>query len=89
MGLCFGSAFSGNVDAILIAGNFVSVELIEKALYLAPPGSPRYQLIPVKSNTFRVKEFPDMSFVFVLEKDEVKGFKQIDPSGEYFIEKKK
>ena len=77
------------VGKYVVAGNFVSVELIEKALYLAPPGSPRYQLIPVKSNTFRVKEFPDMRFVFVLEKDEVKGFKQIDPSGEYFIEKKK
>ena len=72
-----------------VAGNFVSVELVEKALYLAPPGSPRYQLLPVKSNVFRVKEFPDMRFVFVLDKDEVTGFKQIDPSGEYFIEKKK
>lgn len=72
-----------------VAGSFISVELIDKALYLAPPGSPRYQLIPVKSNSFRVKEFPDLRFEFVLENDEVAGFKQIDPSGEYFIEKKK
>ena len=90
MGLRFGSTFSGKVKTFLIAVNFASVELIEKALiYLASPGSPRYQLIPVKSNTFRVNGFPDMRFVFVVEKDEVTGFKQIDPSGEYFIEKKK
>jgi hypothetical protein len=46
-------------------------------------------LIPVKSQTFRIKEYPDYSFVFVIENGEVTGFKQIDPSGEYKVEKQK
>jgi hypothetical protein len=46
-------------------------------------------LIPVKQHTFRIKEYPDYSFVFFIENGEVTGFKQIDPSGEYKVEKQK
>ena|SRR5664280_704462 len=71
------------------AGSFINVELIDKDLYLIAPGQPRIMLIPVKSQTFRIKEYPDYSFVFVIENGEVTGFKQIDPSGEYKVEKQK
>ena len=73
----------------VIAGSFISVELIDKDLYLIAPGQPRIMLIPVKPHTFRIKEYPDYSFVFVIENGEVTGFKQIDPSGEYKVEKQK
>jgi CubicO group peptidase (beta-lactamase class C family) len=73
----------------VIAGSFISVELIDKDLYLIAPGQPRIMLIPVKQHTFRIKEYPDYSFVFVIEEGEVTGFKQIDPSGEYKVEKQK
>jgi hypothetical protein len=72
-----------------IAGSFINVELVDKDLYLILPGQPRIMLIPVKPHTFRIKEFPDFSFVFVIENGEVTGFKQIDPSGEYKVEKQK
>ncbi len=72
-----------------IAGSFLNVELVDKDLYLIAPGQPRIMLIPVKPHTFRIKEFPDFSFVFVIENGEVTGFKQIDPSGEYKVEKQK
>ena len=73
----------------VIAGSFINVELIDKDLYLIAPGQPRIMLIPVKLHTFRIKEYPDYSFVFVIENGEVTGFKQIDPSGEYMVEKQK
>jgi len=73
----------------VIAGSFINVELIDKDLYLIASGQPRIMLIPVKPHTFRVKEYPDFSFVFVIENGEVTGLKQIDPSGEYKAEKQK
>jgi CubicO group peptidase (beta-lactamase class C family) len=72
-----------------IAGSFINVELIDKDLYLIVPGQPRIMLIPVKPNIFRIKEFADYSFVFIIENGEVTGFKQIDPSGEYKVVKQK
>jgi CubicO group peptidase (beta-lactamase class C family) len=72
-----------------IAGSSINVEIIEKDLYLIAPGQPRVMLIPVKPNTFRIKEFPDFSFVFIIENGEVIALKQIDPSGEYRVEKQK
>jgi hypothetical protein len=73
----------------VFGGSFMNVELIDKDLYLIAPGQPRIMLIPVKPHTFRIKEYPDYSFVFVIENGEVTGFKQIDPSGEYKVEKQK
>jgi len=72
-----------------VAGSFMNIDLIDKALYLVIPGQPRYQLIPVKQHTFRIKEFADYRFEFVMEEGTVTGFKQIDPSGEYLIKKQK
>lgn len=73
----------------VIAGSFINVELIDRDLYLIAPGQPRFMLIPVKPNTFRIKEYPDFSFVFIIEDGEVTGFNQKDPSGEYKAEKQK
>jgi hypothetical protein len=77
------------VGKYTIAGNFINMELIDKDLYMIAPGQPRIRLIPVKTHTFRINEFPDISIVFILENGEVKAFKQIDPSGEYRVEKQK
>jgi CubicO group peptidase (beta-lactamase class C family) len=70
-------------------GTYLTIELIDKALFLVIPGQPRYQLIAVKPHLFRIKEFSDYRFEFIIENDSVTGFKQIDPSGEYTIEKEK
>jgi CubicO group peptidase (beta-lactamase class C family) len=72
-----------------IGGGFINIELIDKSLYIVIPGQPRYQLIPVKQHLFRIKEFPDYRFEFIVEDGNVSGVKQIDPSGEYLIKKQK
>ena len=77
------------VIALGIAGSFVNIDLIDKNLYLIVPGQPRYQLLPVKQHLFRVKEFSDYRFEFILDNGTVTAFKQIDPSGEYLIKKQK
>jgi len=71
-----------------LAGTIVEIVLSDNSLYLSVPGTPRVQLIPFKERVFRVKEFADLMFEFVLENGRVKALKQIDPSGEYRLEKK-
>jgi len=71
------------------AGGFINIELIDKDLFIVVPGQPRYQLIPVKQHLFRVKEFADYRFEFVVDDGNVTGVKQIDPSGEYLIKRLK
>jgi CubicO group peptidase (beta-lactamase class C family) len=72
-----------------IAGGFINIELIDKDLCIVIPGQPRYQLVPVKQHIFRIKEFADYRFEFVVENGNVTGVKQIDPSGEYLIKRQK
>jgi CubicO group peptidase (beta-lactamase class C family) len=57
-------------------------------LYLSVPGQPTYELIPVKTHQFKVKQFADYTFVFVVENGKVTSLKQIDPSGEYELKRK-
>ncbi len=71
------------------AGGFINIELVDKELYIVVPGQPRFQLIPVKQNLFRIKEFADYRFEFVIVDGNVTAVKQIDPSGEYLIKKQK
>jgi CubicO group peptidase (beta-lactamase class C family) len=52
-------------------------------LALAPPGQPLQPLIPWKPRRFRVKEFSDVIFEFVLADGKVTALKRIDPSGEF------
>ena len=77
------------VGKYTIAGSFVNIDLFDKDLFLIAPGQPRIMLIPVKKDTFRIKEYADYRFVFIVENGEVKALKQIDPSGEYRIDKVK
>ncbi len=60
----------------------------ENALYLAFPGQPAQELIHYKGLKFRLKEFSDLVFEFVVENGEVKALKQRDPSGEYVFPRK-
>ena len=50
-------------------------------------GQPDIELIPYKSNVFKVKEFADITFEFILEDGKVTAMKQKDSSGEYEIKK--
>ena len=52
-------------------------------LGLAFPGQPFQALVPWKPRKFRVKEFSDVVFEFVVEDGKVTALKQIDPSGEF------
>lgn len=61
-------------QVVLKEGNF---------LYLVVPGNPEDKLIPYKGLTFRVEQFSDITFEFVMENDQVKALKQRVPSGEY------
>ena len=55
----------------------------DKSLYLAVPGQTAVRMIPYKKHKFRVKEFSDVNYEFVLEDGKVKIMKVVDPSGEY------
>jgi len=60
------------------------VELKESGgLSLVFPGRPAIELLPYKGLSFKVKEFSDLLFEFVVEGGEVKALKQRDPSGEF------
>jgi CubicO group peptidase (beta-lactamase class C family) len=50
---------------------------------LAFPGQPFRPLLPWKPRRFRVKEFSDVLYEFVMENGRVTALKQIDPSGEF------
>lgn len=52
------------------------------------PGQPFQALIPWKPQRFRVKEFSDVVFEFVVSNGQVKELKRIDPSGEYTFRRK-
>jgi len=47
------------------------------------PGQPFMGLIPWRPRAFKVKEFSDLQFEFVMADGRVSALKQIDPSGEY------
>ena len=55
----------------------------DQHLYLEVPGQPASQLVPYKTHKFRVKEFSDVYYEFMLENGKVKALKVITPSGEY------
>jgi CubicO group peptidase (beta-lactamase class C family) len=57
-------------------------------LCLVAPGQPEEELIPYKGLKFRIKEFSDLIFEFVIENGQVKALKQRDPSGEYVFPRK-
>jgi CubicO group peptidase (beta-lactamase class C family) len=60
----------------------------DNVLYLVYPGEPTETLIHYKGLKFRLKEFSDLVFEFVIENGEVKALKQRDPSGEFVFTRK-
>lgn len=84
----------GYLDAKLLsqlAGTFetasgATFQIVQKKdgfLYLMMSGQSEHKLIPYKGLTFCIQQFPNMSFEFVLENDQVTSLKQRDPTGEY------
>jgi hypothetical protein len=57
-------------------------------LYLMFLGQPEDKLIPYKEMKFRVQQFSNVVFEFVVENGQVKALKQRDPSGEYVFSRK-
>ncbi|MGE5237064.1 MAG: serine hydrolase [Acidobacteriota bacterium] len=57
-------------------------------LALVFPGRPDVALLPYKGLAFKVKEFADVSFEFVVENGEVKALKERSPAGEYAFTRK-
>ncbi len=52
------------------------------------PGQPFTALIPWRPRRFKVKEFSDLQFEFVVSDGRVTALQQIDPSGEYTFARK-
>jgi CubicO group peptidase (beta-lactamase class C family) len=57
-------------------------------LFLLFIGQPERKLIPYKGLKFRIPEFSDVVYEFVLENGQVKALKQRDPSGEFTFTRK-
>jgi CubicO group peptidase (beta-lactamase class C family) len=58
------------------------------ALFLAVPGDVDQELIPYKGLQFRIKQFADVVWEFILENGQVKGLRQRDPGGEIVFPRK-
>ena len=68
----------------LPTGQTFQVVLNEGVLSLVLPGQ-KVDLIPYKGLKFRIKEFSDRVFEFVVENGQVKSLKQITPNGEIVL----
>ncbi len=79
-----------------LAGNYelpngmkIQVAYIQSSgLSLVMPGQPPYQLNSTKGLKFRIPQFSDMVFEFVMENGQVKALKQKEPSGEFSFPRK-
>lgn len=69
-------------------GTIVEVTMTGNTLLLTVPGQPKYELLPSKPRMFKMKQFSDVTFEFVIENGRVKSMKQKDPSGEYELARK-
>jgi CubicO group peptidase (beta-lactamase class C family) len=57
-------------------------------LFLLFTGQPEQRLVPYKGLKFRIKEFSDVVYEFVLENGQAKALKRRDPSGEFTYTRK-
>jgi CubicO group peptidase (beta-lactamase class C family) len=57
-------------------------------LSLVLPGSPPYSLTHTKGMRFRIPQFSDLVFEFVMENGQIKALKEKDPSGEFSYPKR-
>jgi hypothetical protein len=60
---------------------FQAVLKEDKSLNLVFPGQSDQKLVPYKGLKFRIKDFSDVIFEFVVENGQVKSLKEIEPSG--------
>jgi CubicO group peptidase (beta-lactamase class C family) len=58
------------------------------SLLMLSPGEPDQKLVPYKGLKFRIPEFSDVVFEFVMENGRVQSLKQRDASGEYTYTRK-
>ena len=71
------------------SGMKAQITFIENSgLSLVLPGSPPYSLTHTKGMRFRIPQFSDLVFEFVMENGEVKALKEKDPSGEFSYPKR-
>ncbi len=61
--------------------------ILKNKNHLFLEGEPDVELIPYKTNIFKIKEFSDITIEFVLESGKVVSMKQKDSSGEYEIKR--
>jgi CubicO group peptidase (beta-lactamase class C family) len=71
----------------MMGATILNIEVVGNEMFIVIPGNPRFRLIPVLKDTFRILEFADMRIVFVRENDEITGFRMRDPTGEYMVTK--
>jgi len=69
-------------------GKFEVVTKDDGRLLLVFVGQPEQKLVPYKGLQFRIPEFSDVVFEFVMENGQVKALKQRDGSGEYVFPRK-
>jgi CubicO group peptidase (beta-lactamase class C family) len=69
-------------------GKFEVVLKEDGSLILVFPGQPDQKLVPYKGLQFRIPEFSDIVFEFVMENGQVKTLKRTDASGEYVFQRK-
>jgi CubicO group peptidase (beta-lactamase class C family) len=55
----------------------------DDTLIVASTDAPERRLIPYKNLKFRIREFSDVVYEFVMDNDQVTALKRTDPSGEY------
>ncbi len=65
----------------LAGGVFEIVVRDDNKLYLIIPGQPNYELIPIKKNKFRFKQFSDTTISFLEENNKITALEIADPSG--------
>ncbi len=65
------------------SGNSPQEVIIKNKTHLYLTGHPDLELIPYKPGIFKIKEFSDLTFQFVIENGKVVSMIQKDPSGEY------
>ena len=69
-------------------GSFEVVLKEDGTLGISLPGQPFQELIPWRARRFKVKEFSDVTFEFVVDKGKVVALQQTNPSGVYkFVRK--
>ena len=72
----------------LAGGIFEIVLKDDNKLYLIIPGQPNYELIPIKKNKFRFKQFSDVTISFLEENNKITSLEIADPSGARKYQKK-